>query len=130
MPVKNRVNVQLMVNDTPLHEYQTPEDEAIGATTEQSYVEIKAGQHFAVRITLMTGFKLHYASIYYWRITLDDYHISYYRTIDCENLRHKRGMILHDQVCWIDRTYECDQNTKIWSETPFVFGALGTSKLD
>lgn len=127
MPAQNLIDVRIIVDGQPLQEYMEPE-----ATDEGNkrvrYVEVKAGQEFAVQVTWMAGFELMWTEALFFKVEIDDMELYTWDSLEKWEMRHLRGTLLHDHFATLDGVMLKNETTAKWEDCPYTFGVLGISE--
>jgi hypothetical protein len=127
MPAQNLIDVRIIVDGQPLQEYMEPE--AIDEGNERvRYVEVKAGQEFSVQVTRMAGFELMWTEALRFTVEIDDLDFYSWAQIEKKDMRHRRGVILHDHFNTVDSSRFKNDITAKWERCPYTFGVLGISE--
>jgi len=121
MPCEDYIDARIVVDGQPLKEYDDPDGE-----THVRYVQAIAGQHFAVQVKFLPGFKLQWAPYLYFQFWIDDDPVHY--RLDpaptTAGMAHKRGVLLAAQSYEGAGTPIKDDSGR-WTRANFTFGALG-----
>jgi len=129
MPVQNFIDVGIIVDGRPLQEYLEPEAIDEGSKRVR-YVEVKAGQEFAVHVTFKAGFDLRWAEALMSRVKIDDMGFCLGQPLDIDQryMQHGHGILLHD--CFVNMATVTLRNdiTGILESCPLTLGVLGISK--
>ena len=127
MPAQNLIDVRMIVDGKPLQEYIEPE-----ATDEGNkrvrYVEVKAGQEFAVEVTWKAGFDLMWTEALMVKVWIDDMDFSIGRPLEKRDMQHRRGTLLHDNYAFLGSVQLKNDITGVWEQCPYTFGVLGMSE--
>jgi hypothetical protein len=132
MPAVDGLDVRILVSGKSLTEYSSPDGDhdEVGSRKRIRYIEVEAGQAFAVQTRLLQGFKLQHAPGIYIEATVDDADFYCYRHYGTNEIRHNRGTVLNDIT--IDTyTGPCHWDDAVgrWKNAQLTFGALGISEL-
>lgn len=135
MPSQSLVDVRIIVDGRPLKEYCDPDSDLDDENLRTRYVEVKAGQEFAVRVKLLQGFELRSAKYVESVFQIDnhrDVRPCYFDAAADMQLDHQNGggTLLTDRAVthgWDSQT-DWNEDYGEWTELKWTFGALGYSE--
>ncbi|OAL35984.1 hypothetical protein AYO20_04645 [Fonsecaea nubica] len=128
MPCEDFIDVSVHVDGAPLAEYADPEaadskNATKFATTR--YVEVKAGQKFAVHVKLLPGFKFHSATHLRAALYIDQESRATTKTIKLPpNCPVHANVLRTERECQIESRLMLDETTGTWSTYDLQFGDL------
>lgn len=128
MPQKDFIDVRILVDGQPLREYPDPDHNTDAEYKFSRYIEVKAGQKFAVQVTWLQGFRLKFAPFLYYELYFDDddeYFI--FNPFPGKLQNHRKG-VLTKEVKDLIPFYGAKGKHGSWEQHPLVFGALGISE--
>jgi hypothetical protein len=127
MPAQDLIDVRIIVDGQPLQEYMEPEAIDEGSKRVR-YVEVKAGQEFAVQVTWKAGFDFMWTEALTCRLWIDDLDFCTGDELEKRNIRHRHGKLLCD-VSKITKVLMLKNDiTAEWESCPYTFGVLGMSE--
>ncbi|KAH0846626.1 hypothetical protein FOPE_11948 [Fonsecaea pedrosoi] len=131
MPCEDFIDVSVHVDGAPLAEYADPEaadskNATKFATTR--YVEVKAGQKFAVHVKLLAGFKFHSATHLRAALYIDQESRATTKTIKLPpNCPVHANVLRSSRECQIESRLMLDEKTGTWFTYDLQFGDLAVN---
>ncbi len=128
MPAQECIDVEIYVDGQPLKEYINPDSENEDDHHMTRYVEVKAGQKFSVKATILPGFKFYSANHIYVKLEVDQEQSYEQDWCSYESAGAHGGRIRQPVVFWFDTSPMKDDSTGRWVNSQYIFGALAVGR--
>lgn len=123
MPEQDLIDVRVLVDGQPLEEHRESEATEEGIQRIR-YVEVKAGQEFAIQICWKTGFDLNWAEALSYIFWVDKLPFCAYVQEERKDIHHRRGTLIKD-VSETGRMVSLkNEIAGEWERFPYTFGVL------
>lgn len=125
MPCFDFIEVLFLVNGHPIVEYDDPDGQREDDHRFAPYVEVRAGQKVAIRVTLLPGFDFKGASHVYISMAMDQQTNGVYHTCAYDKSVASNGKLMQQQSFCFSSYNMIDERTGSWFRAEFEIGALG-----
>lgn len=128
MPSQALIDARLLIDGKPLQEYRDFNGLIDSPGKLTRYVEVKAGQKFSIKVTLLKGFNFCFAPGVYIGYEIDQGEGKFYREVDVPEQRKITEFAFKEVSSKFSTEKRFDESVGLWRKYDLVFGVFGISK--
>jgi hypothetical protein len=127
MPMKDFVDVRVLLNGQLAREYANGEDQDTGLNTTR-YIKVAAGQYWSVQVNVLRNFNIRWAPVLCVSVQFDDQDDCVVCSVPTDCLEHTKGLVINSfELLHHNSTTMWDDQHGRWAEFSNQIGALGSS---
>ena len=127
MPSSDFVKVEVLVNNQPVPEYNVPEDEGGHSQESVKYIATQPDRSYAIRFTLLQGFKREGANVVTFRPFIDGMFLKFCCAYGIGSAKWHAGRLLADTILGtFSEVSVLNEQLHQWRSHSLSFGELST----